>query len=58
MPDFTVEVTSKTVYGPFTFPSAASLREALVEGKLNLSELIIDVDCPTSIKIKEVKEKD
>ena len=55
MPDFTVEVTSKTTYGPFTFPSASDLRQDLVEGKLNLSEMIFDEDCPVSIKIKELK---
>ena len=49
MPDFDVEVTSKTVYGPFTYPSASALRTDLVEGKLNLE------DCPVSIKIKELQ---
>ena len=55
MPDFTVEVTSKTIYGPFTYPSPSDLRADLVEGKLNLSTLIFDEDCPVSIKIKELK---
>ena len=55
MPDFTVEVVSKTTYGPFVFTSPADLREALVEGKLNLSEMIFDEDYPVSIKIKELK---
>ena len=55
MPDFDVEVTSKTIYGPFTYPSASALRADLVEGKLNLSEMVFDEDCPVSIKIKELK---
>ena len=55
MPDFNVKVTSKTTYGPFTFPDASSLRADLVEGKLNLSEMIFDEDYPVSIKIKELK---
>ena len=56
-PDFNVEVTSKTVYGAFTYPSASQLRTDLVEGKLNLSEMIFDEDCPVSIKIKELKSE-
>ena len=55
MPDFTVEVTSKTTYGPFTFPSPSDLRAQMVEGKLDLTALVIDEDCPVSIKIKELK---
>ena len=55
MPDFTVEVTSKTTYGPFTYPSPSDLQTDLVEGKLKLSEMIFDEDCPVSIKIKELK---
>ena len=55
MPDFIVEVTSKTIYGPFTYPSASQLRSELVQGNLKLDKLIIDADCPTNIKIKEVK---
>ena len=55
MPDFDVEVTSKTIYGPFAYASASALRAALVEGKLNLSEMVFDEDCPVSIKIKELK---
>jgi hypothetical protein len=55
MPDYTVELTSKTVYGPFSYVSASRLRAELVEGKLNLSEMVFDEDCPVSIKIKELK---
>ena len=55
MPDYTVELTSKTVYGPFSYGSPARLRSDLVEGKLNLSEMVFDEDCPVSIKIKELK---
>ena len=55
MPDFNVEVTSKTTYGAFTYPDASSLRADLVEGRLNLSEMVFDEDCPVSIKIKELK---
>jgi len=55
MPDFTVEVTSKTIYGPFTYSSPSDLRAELVEGRLNLSNVVFDEDCPVSIKIKELK---
>jgi hypothetical protein len=57
MPDFIVEVHSKSIYGPFTYPSAAHLRADLVGGNLKMDEVatIIDQDTPTRISVKEVK---
>lgn len=55
MPDYTVEVTSKSSYGPFSYQNPANLRRDLVEGKLNLSKMVFNQDCPVSIKIKELK---
>ena len=55
-PEFCVEITSKTIYGPVTYPNASDLKEALVAGTLKLDSLMIDEDSPFSLKVKEVKE--
>lgn len=55
MPDFIIEVTTKNTYGPFTYPQAAKLREDLVSGKLNMTEMEFETNSPTAIKVKEVK---
>lgn len=57
MPDFIVEVHSKSIFGPFTYPNAAALRADLVGGRLKMDEVttIIDQDTPTRIAVKEVK---
>jgi hypothetical protein len=33
MPEFIIEVTSKRTFGPYTYPTAAKLRNAIVAGK-------------------------
>ena len=58
MPDYTIEVHSKTVYGPFTYADGSTLKAAFTEGKLNLSEVVLEDDQITRIAVKEIKVKD
>ena len=56
MPEFIIEVTSKRIFGPYTFPSAAVARNAIVAGELRgMDELEVVDNSPVTFKIKEVK---
>jgi len=55
MPEFVVELTEKSTFGPFTYPSAADLKGDLLAGRLKLADEIFE-SMPFSIKVKEVKE--
>lgn len=55
MPDFIIEVVTRNTYGPFTYVTAARLREDLVAGKLDMTEFEFETNAPTSLKVKEVK---
>lgn len=55
MPDFIIEVVTRNTYGPFTYGSAARLREDLVAGKLDMTEMEFETNAPTALKVKEVK---
>ncbi len=57
MPDYTIEVQSKTIYGPFTYVDGSRLKKDFTEGKLNLSEVVLEGDQITRVAVKEVKEK-
>ncbi|MDI6854018.1 MAG: hypothetical protein QME75_10515 [Deltaproteobacteria bacterium] len=56
MPDFAVEVKFKSIYGPFTYPDPAMLKQDFLAGKLPLTpaNAIIE-DNLTGITVKEVK---
>jgi len=55
MPEFIIEVTSKRIFGPYTFPSAAVARNAIVAGELRMDELEVVDNSPVTFKVKEVK---
>jgi hypothetical protein len=56
MPDYAIEVKSKSIYGPFTYPDPAKLRADFLAGKLPLTpENAIIQDNLTGVTVKEVK---
>jgi len=56
MPDYVVEVKFKSIYGPFTYPDPAKLKQDFLAGHLplNADNAIIE-DNLMGITIKEVK---
>lgn len=58
MPEFIIEVTSKRIFGPFTYPTSDDVMNAIVNGELNMGE-VEDPDqvSPVVFKIKEAKDK-
>ena len=47
MPEFVIEVTSKITFGPYTYPTSAAVRNAIVAGDLKIDE----VECNAPILI-------
>jgi hypothetical protein len=56
MPNFAIEVTSKTLYGPFNYQSEQALQNDLVAGSLDISSRMMVEGGGTVIKVKEIKE--
>jgi hypothetical protein len=55
MPEFIIEVTSKRTFGPYTYPTSAKLRNAIVAGELKMDELEAEDIGPVVFKVKAVK---
>ena len=58
MPEFIIEVTSKRIFGPFTFPTSQAVMDAILDGELNMTEVEeTEANNPVIFKVKEFKEK-
>ena len=58
MPEFIIEVTSKRVFGPFTFPTSQTVMDAILAGELDMAEVEeTEANSPVVFKVKEIKEK-
>ncbi len=58
MPEYVIEVKSKSVYGPFDYPDPSQLREDFLAGKLPLrTENAIIEDSLAGITVKEYKRQ-
>jgi hypothetical protein len=58
MPEFIIEVTSKRVFGPFTFPTSQAVMDAILDGDLNMTDQEeTEANNPVVFKVKEIKEK-
>jgi|WetSurMetagenome_2_1015567.scaffolds.fasta_scaffold01177_19 hypothetical protein len=58
MPEFMIEVTSKSTFGPYNYATSAKLRNAIVAGELKMDELEAEDLGPVVFKVKAVKEKE
>lgn len=56
MPGFTIEKSSKIVYGPFMAPSENHLVKQLLAGELNMEEMAGEDLVCTTFRIKRMKD--
>lgn len=56
MPNFVVELTSKTIFGPFNAASEMELRNRLLSGYLRMSDAIVEEVSGTTLRVKELKD--
>lgn len=56
MPDYIIEVKTKSLYGPFTYPNPSKLKEDILAGALPLTpDNAISIEQLVSLNIKEAK---